>query len=257
MARLSRRFRFAKQRPLAWSAFARHYWRSLVLMSFPPATEMFQFAGFASCSYGFTDRIPPKAVGCPIRRSRDHRALAPPPSFSQRATSFIASRCQGIHQMPFSCSPTPSPKAALRARREQRTEVRDQTSAGADLASASLSLLTALWSRCVSIAPPGHAPRRICIPMPRHDRSPRKTRGSRRPLLSCPLHGHNSLHDVKNDHDGPRPTLSGASRRSPSRLRAAPGAAAPSPRSQPTPDWWAWADLNGRPHAYQACALTS
>jgi hypothetical protein len=21
--------------------------------------------------------------------------------------------------------------------------------------------------------------------------------------------------------------------------------------------WWAWADLNGRPHAYQACALTS
>ncbi len=47
--------------------------------------------------------IPPKAVGCPIRRSRDHRALAPPPSFSQRATSFIASRCQGIHPMPFRC----------------------------------------------------------------------------------------------------------------------------------------------------------
>jgi len=21
--------------------------------------------------------------------------------------------------------------------------------------------------------------------------------------------------------------------------------------------WWAWADLNGRPHAYQACALTN
>ena len=28
--------------------------------------------------------------------------LAPPRSFSQRATSFIASQCQGIHQMPFS-----------------------------------------------------------------------------------------------------------------------------------------------------------
>jgi len=26
------------------------------LMSFPPATEMFQFAGFASSSYGFTER---------------------------------------------------------------------------------------------------------------------------------------------------------------------------------------------------------
>ena len=41
-------------------------------------------------------------VGCPIRRSRDHRSLASPPGFSQRATSFIASQCQGIHQMPFS-----------------------------------------------------------------------------------------------------------------------------------------------------------
>jgi hypothetical protein len=25
----------------------------------------------------------------------------------------------------------------------------------------------------------------------------------------------------------------------------------------PAERWWAWADLNGRPHAYQACALTS
>ena len=25
-----------------------------LLLSFPPATEMFQFAGFASCGYGFT-----------------------------------------------------------------------------------------------------------------------------------------------------------------------------------------------------------
>ena len=44
-----------------------------------------------------------RAVGCPIRRSRDQRSLASPPGFSQRATSFIASQCQGIHQMPFSC----------------------------------------------------------------------------------------------------------------------------------------------------------
>src|SRR5271154_4182688 len=41
------------------------------------------------------------AVGCPIRRSRDQRLLASPPGLSQRATSFIASQCQGIHQMPF------------------------------------------------------------------------------------------------------------------------------------------------------------
>ena len=34
---------------LGWSPFARHYWGSLILMSFPPGTEMFQFPGFASC----------------------------------------------------------------------------------------------------------------------------------------------------------------------------------------------------------------
>src|SRR6478735_8459238 len=39
--------------------------------------------------------------GFPIRKSADQRLLAPPPGFSQRATSFIASQCQGIHQMPL------------------------------------------------------------------------------------------------------------------------------------------------------------
>jgi hypothetical protein len=44
------------------------------------------------------------AVGCPIRISTDQSLLAAPHGFSQRATSFIASWCQGIHRMPFSCS---------------------------------------------------------------------------------------------------------------------------------------------------------
>ncbi len=43
----------------------------------------------------------PCGRGCPIRRSRDQRSLASPPGFSQRATSFIASWRQGIHQMPL------------------------------------------------------------------------------------------------------------------------------------------------------------
>ena len=43
----------------------------------------------------------PCGLGCPIRRSRDQRSLASTPGFSQRAASFIASQCQGIHQMPF------------------------------------------------------------------------------------------------------------------------------------------------------------
>ena len=69
-------------------------------MSFPPGTEMFQFPGFASPTYGFSRRYPLR-VGFPIRKSADQRVLAPPRGLSQRATSFIASQCQGIHQMPF------------------------------------------------------------------------------------------------------------------------------------------------------------
>jgi hypothetical protein len=73
------------------------------LMSVPPGTEMFQFPGFASRHYGFMSRYP-NGVGCPIRISTDQRLLAAPRGLSQRATSFIASWCQGIHRMPFSCS---------------------------------------------------------------------------------------------------------------------------------------------------------
>jgi hypothetical protein len=47
---------------------------------------------------------PAYAGGCPIRTSLDHSLLAAPQGFSQRATSFIASWRQGIHQMPLSRS---------------------------------------------------------------------------------------------------------------------------------------------------------
>ena len=44
----------------------------------------------------------PEGSGFPIRISPDQSLLTTPRSFSQPATSFIASRRQGIHQMPFS-----------------------------------------------------------------------------------------------------------------------------------------------------------
>ncbi len=40
-------------------------------------------------------------VGFPIRKFTDQSLLAAPHDLSQRATSFIASQCQGIHQMPL------------------------------------------------------------------------------------------------------------------------------------------------------------
>src|SRR4051812_9500114 len=54
-----------------------------------------------------------EAVGCPIRKSTDQSLLAAPHGLSQRAASFIASQCQGIHQMPFRrlISTTNAPRA--------------------------------------------------------------------------------------------------------------------------------------------------
>jgi hypothetical protein len=40
-----------------------------------------------------------EARGCPIRIFTDQSLFAAPRDFSQRTTSFIASQCQGIHQM--------------------------------------------------------------------------------------------------------------------------------------------------------------
>ena len=90
-----------------------------LLMSFPPGTEMFQFPGFASPSlfYSAWDTLSTSLarcrpsledhhrrnemvkVGFPIRKSPDQSLLTAPRRLSQRATSFIACTCQGIHQM--------------------------------------------------------------------------------------------------------------------------------------------------------------
>ena len=43
-----------------------------------------------------------EARGFPIRRFTDQSLFAAPRDLSQRTTSFIASRCQGIHQTPLS-----------------------------------------------------------------------------------------------------------------------------------------------------------
>ena len=40
-----------------------------------------------------------EARGCPIRKFTDQSLFAAPRNISQRTTSFIASQCQGIHQM--------------------------------------------------------------------------------------------------------------------------------------------------------------
>jgi hypothetical protein len=68
------------------------------LMSFPRATEMFQFTRFASCSYVFTTGFPCGKVS-PFRNLRIKAYLPAPRSLSQAITSFVAYHCQGIHHM--------------------------------------------------------------------------------------------------------------------------------------------------------------
>jgi hypothetical protein len=153
------------------------------LMSVPPGTEMFQFPGFASTPYGFRCRYP-KRVGCPIRRPRDQSLLAAPPRFSQRATSFIASWRQGIHQMPFSCS-KPAPPLA-----EQRSLAQDPSnrSAARRLAAPSPAREPSLYTH-TSTSPntqehPHAQPQssdRLPDPRPRFDpRAPRRVQGRNR-----------------------------------------------------------------------------
>ena len=68
------------------------------LMSFPRATEMFQFTRFASHDYVFIMRYPEGWVS-PFRNLRIKANLPAPRSLSQAITSFVACNRQGIHHM--------------------------------------------------------------------------------------------------------------------------------------------------------------
>ncbi len=68
------------------------------LMSFPRATEMFQFTRFASHDYVFIMRYPEGLVS-PFGNLRIKAYLPAPRSLSQAITSFVAYHRQGIRHM--------------------------------------------------------------------------------------------------------------------------------------------------------------
>ena len=93
-------FRFANSRAINRRLFR---FRSPLLsesrlMSFPRATEMFQFTRFASHTYVFSMRYPCGWVS-PFGNLRIKANLPAPRSLSQAITSFIACNRQGIHHM--------------------------------------------------------------------------------------------------------------------------------------------------------------
>ncbi len=67
-------------------------------MSFPQATEMFQFAQFASHTYVFSMRYPCGWVS-PFGNLRVNAYLPANRSLSQAFTSFVAYHRQGIHHV--------------------------------------------------------------------------------------------------------------------------------------------------------------
>lgn len=233
---------------------------------------MFQFPGFASCPYGFRtrylhltmrspgtpqtgmvlpDRPPPvmaalpdyalSKVGCPIRRFPDQSLFAAPRNLSQRTTSFIASQRQGIHRM------------LLRRLIVLMIDVRSVQTDG--------TAQSERPSSCFRHAP---LPR-----LPQHERR----RADHRVLQDMP-----SLHDVKQHAGGETISDAGETVRRTNASWSGPCAAPwwsqtgsnrrpPECKSGALPAelwprrglraWWAREDLNLRPHAYQARALTN
>ena len=69
------------------------------LISVPPATEMFQFTGFALAILWIQMAVTLAGRVAPFGHLRINARLPAPRSFSQVATSFVACNRQGIHHM--------------------------------------------------------------------------------------------------------------------------------------------------------------
>jgi hypothetical protein len=83
---------------LGSSPFARRYLGNRGCFLLLRVLRCFSSPGSPPARAGRRGSAPP---GFPIRASPDQRLLAAPRGFSQLATPFIASLCQGIHCMPF------------------------------------------------------------------------------------------------------------------------------------------------------------
>ena len=190
-----------------------------------------------------------EAVGCPIRKSTDQSLLAAPRGLSQRAASFIASQCQGIHQMPFirlfytyECATRrrkPTRDKHRPARIRQRCIVYDPTSSlllRGDGPVGSSSVTSSLHMSKIPYPPrriPVFSPADILVAGRRHDTS----------SFALPFLPGGGGRDRTDDLMLAKHALSQLSY-------------APTGKDR-VEQWWAREDLNFRPHAYQARALTN
>ena len=247
-------------------------------MSVPPATELFQFAGFASPSYGFRRRSP-------LREGLPHSEI--PGSPIARISPGLFAACHVLHRLSVPrhppdalcfaldhriasrrCRTTAAHRAKPRRRPRMKTLLSDTP--GASAARATLGRQRR-WR---------HADRRSFAPPIGDRRSFASPNGGTLCLPpACPPRSHhNSLFTLQSTRRRGRPrrcrAIFSERRRTPTapaggggeRIRTDDLLLAKQALSQlsytPVPrvvgqEWWAREDLNLRPHAYQARALTS
>ena len=125
----------------------------------------------------YSDHDTHRWVGCPIRISTDQSLLAAPHGFSQRATSFIASWCQGIHRMPLSRSIAPHAQKPATAKPRQshaNKTIRART-------------LRSIYTRASDRSPPRLQQRTRQTPPPPGQTNPRRGATQKRTnLFTCP-----------------------------------------------------------------------
>ena len=255
------------------------------LMSFPPGTEMFQFPGFASAAYGFSGGYllaewvapfgDPRIKAC----SRLPKAFRSVPRPSSPLGAKASTRCPCFPRPPpATTADHPTRSAIARGPRPvgapRRQDGRRRSGHAAEADSSDYHK-----AGCPPVALRRHGAKHTharCAPCPQTER-PRE--GQERATCRCPPHARRTSPWIaprpcpRNGHlittsrcpknsIQPTPALERARRpasgvpfRDGRATAQATMAAAPPSRSSGA--WWAWADLNGRPHAYQACALTS
>ena len=107
-ARRSRRFRYQREQATGLVRFRSPLLAESRLMSFPPATEMFQFAGFASLAYEFSQ-------GYPFRGGLPHSEI--PGSTIARISPGLFAACHVLHRLSV---PRHPPDALCLARSRRR-----------------------------------------------------------------------------------------------------------------------------------------
>ncbi len=187
----------------------------------------------------YSDGDDPKGPGFPIRISTDQSLFAAPHGFSQRTTSFIASRRQGIHQTPLRRLIDPTSNG-------QRPMVSSTTGRSPEDGTSS-----ALYYP-VSTTERSNSPDHLVPPHLTVQREPTRTGLARSSRSSpCPTAGTGT-----NPAQNPRPAS--PSRETPDQVSLLSAIEPAFLSERPAiKKWWAREDLNFRPHAYQARALTN